>query len=440
MIARSLRFLLCLSLFSLGGTLRATADHEWPEEPPHVLREELFRIRVMLASEDRGPDGLKKFLREAVAKNPTLEAKVWAARVSLYWKGWDLKEPMADPATAEKWLEEGVLAESPVALEALGRAKIYGDSALPADPERGLELHARAAAAGLPRAIGTEGIFDLEGYGRPRNIARGALAVRRAAALGSVSPLRDAAAMLLSGKLLGAPSPAVAVEYYAELARYSGDGITKLEELASQGVPFAREQMLLARVRHCNDGRRIAPSVARAWVADLEKIQSFDARVAVELGVAHLVGAYAKRDHALAKAYFERAATMQEDARVFLAFMRARGFAAAKDVDGGVAEMQALAAGGNARAAAWLGSIHYWGDSDFPVVRKDPGKAFLYSRQAAQAGYPQAIFNLGFCYEHGIGTKENYALAAKIYWRAYEDGYQGAKERAIRNLAFAKVK
>jgi TPR repeat protein len=101
--------------------------------------------------------------------------------------------------------------------------------------------------------------------------------------------------------------------------------------------------------------------------------------------------------------------------------------------------MQALADAGDVRAANRLGTLFYWGAAGLPGGKKDPGKAFRYVRQGAAGGYMTSIANLAFCYEHGIGVPENSALAAKMYWAAYDRGFLKAKEKVRRHLAFAKI-
>lgn len=431
-------FIFCVIAFAGVAFARAETAYVWPERSPQLLREEIFSIRFRLTHENVGPKGAEKFLRAALAKDPAPHVKAWVARTSLYAKGWEMS-PLVDPATAEKMATEAAAAGSAVAADVLGRAKIFGDAGLPKDEATGYALVTQAAAAGFARAIAMEGRFYILGSGRPRDVLKGANLIRQAAELGSTIGLSEAAADFESGAALGQPSLPVAMENYFWQARYDSAGWKKLGELAEKGVPNARFLYLLARVHNHNEGVSIAPTVARGLVKELEALESNDARAWVEIGVAHLWGDYAKRDYALARQLFEKAVITSEDARLFLAYMQCYGLGMEKDVEAGLARMEQLAAQGNARAATWLGVIYYWGHSDFKPVKKDAQKAFRYTRQAAESGDRRALVNLGFFYDHGIGTPVNYTLAAILHWRAYQEGVAGTKEKAMRDLAFVKL-
>ncbi|MDP1580558.1 MAG: tetratricopeptide repeat protein [Candidatus Didemnitutus sp.] len=438
MKTQSVRGVVWCGLFSFAGLCSAATNYVWPAASPEVLREELFGLRVLLALEDKGPKGTTKFLRESLAKDPSPHVQAWVARLSLLAKDYGV-EPAVDLATAETLANGAAAYGSLVALDTLARVKLNGLSGYAGDFESGVELLGKAATAGYPAAIATEGVLFMRGKGRPKDVARGALMIRRAAALGQPQGLFEIGVDFEMGGTFGPPNLEVAMEHYCLLAQYSNQGLNRLKMLADAGHARARFFYLLARVRRFNEGEEIAPSAARAAVADLAALETGDPRAWVELGVAHLVGVYATRDYARAKNFFERALPFEEDAKMFLAYMQVGGLGVPKEAEAGLAKFGELADKGNARAAAWLGALYYWGNSDMKHVRKNKTKAFHYTRQAAEAGCSIGLRNLAFCYEHGIGTPENYTLAAIIYWRVKQAGWRDGKEKVIRHLAFAKM-
>ncbi|MDR1005341.1 MAG: sel1 repeat family protein [Bacteroidales bacterium] len=52
--------------------------------------------------------------------------------------------------------------------------------------------------------------------------------------------------------------------------------------------------------------------------------------------------------------------------------------------------------------------------------------------KSAGGGYAPAMFELGFCYEHGYGVKVNRAIALEWYIKSQQGGYEEAKEAVAR--------
>lgn len=435
---RSLPF---IWLFLTLACLPARAeDYLWPDAPPAQLKEELFGIRFRLKLADKGPAGAHKFLQQELARDPQPHTKAYVAWVSLFAKAWGI-EPIVDPHAARQLAEEARAAGSAVASDVLARSLLYGEH-FDHDEAAGMQLLQEAAARGLPRAIGKLGYYWMTGWtGQKANQAEGARLVKQAAALGANGGLSDTAEGFERGRI---PSPVgrfMAQDYYYRLALcHDPLGRQKLAEFAEKGVPGAALLLELFWVQFANEGGWIMPGRAREHVERLEAMNSPEPRAWVELGLAHLMGVYAKRDYPKAHDYLQRAAASgSADARFFLAYAELRGLGMPKDSKTALAEMEAQAAAGNIRAAALLGGLYYWNSSDAPGLGKDEDKAFRYIRQSAAGGWWFALMNLGFCYDHGIGVAPNPVLAAKVYYLAMEYGATGAKERLIRNLAFAKV-
>ena len=65
-------------------------------------------------------------------------------------------------------------------------------------------------------------------------------------------------------------------------------------------------------------------------------------------------------------------------------------------------------------------------------VRKDGRKAFEYHKTSAKQGNMNAKFQLGYCYDEGIGTEINKVKAFELYKVAAEKG----NNEALYNLSF----
>jgi TPR repeat protein len=425
---------------SLIGFCPGAVTYQWPDAPPPVLREELFGIRYFLLHEDRGAAATKQFLETELAKRPAAPVKAYLARVCLLGPELDSAWSV-DHARGMRLAQEAADAGSAVAADLLGKMKIFGEPA-DRDEKAGMALLRTAANLGHARALARYGFCLMLGKGGETNHAAGNAMIKEAAALGSTLGLGDVARAYELGWRGQKPDLAQAMEYYFQMARYNdGTGRRKLDEFAAKGVPGADLYREIAAVSFANEGGGVVAATARQICASLEARKANDPRAWLELGVAHLFGEIASRDHALALDYLRRAvAAGQKEAAFFIAMARMEGWGQPREARAGLEEMQALADAGDVRAANRLGTLFYWGAAELPGGRKDPVKAFRYIRQGAEGGYIASIANLAFCYEHGIGVPENSALAAKVYWAAYDRGYHDAKEKVRRHLAFAKIR
>ncbi|MBI3886755.1 MAG: sel1 repeat family protein [Opitutae bacterium] len=431
-------WVLSFVLLASGGLAQAAEGPLWPDAPPAQLKEELFGIRLRMKLDTGGAKGATKFLKAELARDPLPHTKAFVAWVSLFSDEWKIPA-LVDPVAARRLAEEAAAGGSLVGADVLGRVLIEGRGG-ERDVPAGLQRVESAARAGCPQAMGRWGVYLLEGFGgRQVRLDEGDKWVRRAAAHGAPAGLAEAADGFAAGRMGGTSGPAFALQYAVLLAQNKfSEGAGRLRELAKKGVPGADFYLLYAVVQFANDGGDIIPSLGREMVAALETKRITDGRGWVELGIAHLEGFYAKRDYPLALSCFQRAAGLS-DAKFFLAYAKLRGWGVPREPHAALAEMEALADAGNARAAGKLGWLYYWGASEVPGMPKDEAKAFTYLRQAAAGGHWVALMNLGYCYDHGIGVKENPVLASKVYFEALDYGVLGAKERLQRNLAFAKI-
>lgn len=72
---------------------------------------------------------------------------------------------------------------------------------------------------------------------------------------------------------------------------------------------------------------------------------------------------------------------------------------------------------GNVEAHLRVGDYHYYGGGGLTA---DPAKAAVHYRTAADMRHPQAMFNIGYMHEHGIGLQRDHHLAKRFYDMAAE--------------------
>jgi TPR repeat protein len=401
------------------------------------LKEDIFGVRFRVKRELGGDKGGEKFLREQFAGHPDVAVKAYMAWACLFGKAWGMPA-LTDPVRGQALALEAVAEGSLVAMDAYGRA--IGYEMVPGVPAaQSIPLLQKAADAGVPRSLARLAWYHAVGFGFPRDLLKGIQFARRAAELGYSTGLVELATGLEAGQLTGRPEPGLALDLEVEAAWHAdGDAWRRLKALGETN-PRAKLLLLAAQVHEANEAAWMMPGKARGRVQELEKIAGVEPRALLEVGESYLVGYYAKRDYEKAGKLLRAAAAQGNvDAKFLLAKMKLRGFGQPKEPAAALAEIQQLADAGNYRAEAYLGWVHYWGVDEAPGVAKDAAMAFRYVRQAAEHGDVWSLVNLGSCYEHGIGTQENYALAAKVYWQAYVRGYLPGLEKTQRLLAFVK--
>ena len=65
-------------------------------------------------------------------------------------------------------------------------------------------------------------------------------------------------------------------------------------------------------------------------------------------------------------------------------------------------------------------------------INKHEQKAFEWFLESANQGNSQGQYNLGCCYENGLGTERDIKNAIRWYEIALGNGYEGARSRLIR--------
>jgi TPR repeat protein len=430
-------FLLCtFAVVRTDAAGPAAGELPWPDGTPQQIREDIFGLRFRMKRELDGAKAGLTFLQREFERDPRPEVKAYLGWICLFSKGWGYPE-RHDEARGLKLVSEAMNEGSVVARDVLARAK-GNNIGGPADPAEVTRLMREAAQGGATRSMARLGYYYAVGYGVQANLSEAERWARRAAELGQPMGLFEIGQAYERGVFGGKPDLALAMHYYYRASYHSDtDGRQRLAELAKQGIPDAALYQAIAMVHVANASAWIPPTRVKEQVRVLEQQAGNNAQALYELGVAHLDGVYASRDYAVARDCLHRAALQGHTAaRFYLMKMRLRGWGEPAQPDA-VKEMEAMADLGIPEAANYVGFINYWGTDEAGTKRNDE-KAFKYVRLAAEKGEPIALMNLGYCYEHGIGTPENYALAAKVYWQAYLRGYTQARDRVKSLLPFVK--
>ena len=79
---------------------------------------------------------------------------------------------------------------------------------------------------------------------------------------------------------------------------------------------------------------------------------------------------------------------------------------------------------GMPEAAYSLGHLYHEGKG----VEKDPAKAFLLCRTAAEEGYAKAVYDTAVLYLYGDGTERDLGKAKKYFQRAFDLGFVKARD------------
>lgn len=101
------------------------------------------------------------------------------------------------------------------------------------------------------------------------------------------------------------------------------------------------------------------------------------------------------------------------------------GRGVAKDKAAGIAQIRKAAENNNGEAQNYLGGY-------YEEEAKNPGAAFQYYTEAAKQNHPFGLFNLGRCYQKGIGVQKSDILAYPYFKRAGELGHPEANAVAYK--------
>jgi len=429
---------MAIGLMTALAAWGAEPEYAWPEASPEQLKEDVFGVRFRQIREIDGAKAGLEFLKREYQRSPRPYVKAYYAWICLFAKGWEYPQ-MKDEALGLRLAEEAVKEGSVVARDVLARARGLGIGG-PEDPAEAVKLLTEAASRGATRSLSRLAYYYAIGYGVPADLAKANRLARRAAEHGMAGGLVEIGDAYAAGAIGGPPDIGRAMEYYYEASSYGESAASeKLNELEKKNVPQAGLYHALGYVREANRAKWIAPTRVRENVRTVTALAGDNPRALVELGCAHLDGEYAKMDYAFARDCLKRAmAEGNIEAMFFLQKMRLRGWGEKAAPAEALTEIHELARQGSLEAANYLGYLYYWAPSEAPGLEKSREKAFFYVRKAAAGGHPFGLMNLAFCYENGIGTPVNYALAAKIYWQAYTRGFTRGRDKVRRLMAFIK--
>ena len=418
------------------GTELAAAGLRWPEIEPSLRNEEAFGLKLAILMDKRGAEAARRFLEDELKRNPQPYVKAYIAWMEFFSPG-----PAKNYPRGRAMAREAIEGGSAVAQEALGEAAGFGLGA-PADAHESVRLLQEAARRGSMRATGRLGFYAMSGYGGLRNPEQGEQLMRRSAQLGGTAVEYFRLARCYEQ---GTPSfpkdQAKAIEcYYHAAFCDNGQALRQLDALAKQGVELARFYRALAYVHGANDQTWYTKARVVEQVAVLEAMGQNSAAAQYELGTIYMDDAWLNHDFAKALAFLNRARGLGEDrANYTLARMQLLGRGVPRDVAAALSDLTLLSADGNPQAAAYLGYVYYWGNSEMRGVAKDPKKSYEFSRLGAENGSYSALLNLAFSYSDGIGVEQDYLMAAKLYYVAYRRGMANGLEKTQRLMDFVKL-
>lgn len=411
------------------GTLVSAAAADG-HRPSLTEEEETYELRLQKVRLARGEEAQFALLKQDMQQNPRPYVKAWYGN-SIVWKE---KRGLKIPEEADYGVEmirQSAAEGSRTGLEFQGRALVYGWGGQAKKPREGAAMIRLAAELGRYTAMEEIARLYAHGYGVPKDLPLAHAWAYKAAYQGTSGGLYYLGTLWEEGKLTGGADLAKAAEYYHDAA-WCGhpEAVKRLNELIKKKEPAAQMFVHLVAVEHVNMSAELIslsvdadllPSRIRKAVAWLEKNAADNVRAKLAVAQLRLRVLQPVYDPTKARRVLESlAAENNDDAVYWLAHARFEGIGEKADRAGALEVWRRLAAKGHPLSLHKLGTLYYWGHSDKLGLSKDPIRAFVHVKEAADKGCWHALFNLASCYEHGIGTGVNYHMAAKC-WSILED-------------------
>lgn len=417
-----------LGTLFVGTLVSAIAADE--HKPSLAEAEETYELRLQKVRLARGEEAQFAMLKQDMQLNPRPYVKAWYGS-SIVWKEkCGLKIP-EEAGYGVEMIRQSAAEGSRTGLEFQGRVLVYGWGGQAKKPQEGAAMIRRSAELGRYTAMEEIARLYAHGYGVPKDLTLAHAWAYKAAYHGTSGGLHYLGTLWEDGKLTGGANLAKAAEYYYDAAKCGHPEAAKLMNvLIKRKEPAAQMFVHLVTVEHVNMSAELIamsvdadllPSRIRKAVAWLEKNAADNVRAKLAVAQLRLRVLQPVYDPAKARQVLESlAAENNDDAVYWLAHARFEGIGEKADRAGALAVWQKLAAKGHPLALHKLGTLYYWGYNENLGLPKDPIRAFVLVKDAADKGCWLALFNLASCYEHGIGTRVNYHMAAKC-WSILED-------------------
>ena len=283
---------------------------------------------------------------------------------------------------------------------------------------------AAAARAGSPAAQYNLGRCYMEGYGVKKDLHQAWEYFQQAAA----QKLPEAELMLAKLYLSGIAANPDAVPPRAAIAADEAAGVKLLEKLSQ--AKFTEANIVYAGYLI---SRRQAPSPEKVIELLDAAVQANSTAGEIMLADFLLSRKDKFRDEKRARKLLEKAAPQSNEAKVKLAFAIENGFGAAPDLQqAGTLYEAALKEKFSPLAALQLANYVLTGRGG--IAQDIPYAVELYTR-AAEAGLPEAIYQLGECSRLGLGMKQDADAAFKYFFQSAQKNYAPAQFATAEALA-----
>jgi len=402
--------------------LRAASDGGYA---PALVRHGIMHCLGEEVDKDMGM-AFELFSRAAEAHDAVAEAKLG----DCYKYGWGVE---INYQVAVGWYKKAVEQGNEEAMQELGEIYLDGCDGVDADKDRGLELIASAAERGQERAQWLWGsvLVNPAASGSEsvqQDIGKGVEWIKKSADQGFGMAECILASFYAQG--IGVEKDLSKAKEYCELALEHGGLIADMEEGAKSMLAQLKGVVRATDSAEESDAESECPGLdpdandeeKAEFQEMLSRAKDGNADAQYDLAVACALGRHgAKRDRGRAAAWYKKSADAGKiEAIVGLADCYKDGEVADKGLADAIPLYEKAAQKGDWRAQHVLALDIY---SSGEQMAADYAKAVKWALIAADNDGTQYVLELlGKCYEKGLGTDRNVALAMKYYQMAVKKG------------------